>query len=436
MNNLVKQSLRILLGRASVSSIGLLFTVYFAYELPKNLFALIALYSTAASFTQVMIDLGLSAKMVREAPALIKDESRFSEVVRNVIMPSVMLRFFAAGITCIVMVIFLQLMEGLLSAEFPQLNVEFIILLAPISMMFENGNTSLASVFQVQRRFGTDSILTSGANLLEMIFATILYINFGMDQYFTGVLAAQASLFFIRSYLIRDVLRHFALKDLSLKQVKYILKEYWPYYLRRFFRFGLLQGEQLLVVILLPLAQLADFNLAKRLSKYLKFYSDAFSNPLTIKLARTKDLMMRKKHVRTFLFFTVPLPIALSLLSPWIMQLAGGDKYADSWPILAVLYLSYVFYGYSNLQMSVVTIFGKATEVLYRDAIGSIVGFTATLILILLFGQYGLAWGQLIAYFTLFIAGYHISKKYLDAEVESGSQKNESAEAIVPPDPE
>jgi O-antigen/teichoic acid export membrane protein len=347
-------------------------------------------------------------------------------------MPSVLLRFFAAGVTCIVMVVFLQLIKGLLSAEFPTLNVEFIILIAPISMMFENGSASLASVFQVQRRFGIDSILTSGASLLEMIFATILYINFGMDQYFTGILTAQASMFFIRSYLIRDVLRHFVLKDLPLKRIKSILKEYWPYYLRRFFRFGLLQGEQLLVVVLLPLTQLADFNLAKRLSKYLKVYSEAFSNPLTIKLARTKDLIMRKKHVRTFLFFTVPLPIALSLLSPWIMLLAGGDKYAGSWPILAVLYVSYVFYGYSNLQMSVVTIFGKATEVLYRDAIGSIVGFTATLILILIFGQYGLAWGQLIAYFTLFAAGYHISKKYLDAKVEPNPQNNELTQEMIP----
>ena len=144
---------------------------------------------------------------------------------------------------------------------------------------------------------------------------------------------------------------------------------------------------------------------------------------------------MRKKHVRTFLLFTIPPPILLGLLSPWIMQLAGGNKYADSWPILAVLYVSYIFYSYSNLQMSVVTIFGKSTEVLYRDAIASIVGFSSTLILILIFGQYGLAWGQLIAYFTLFVAGYHISKKYLNAETASNENKNESPGTIISDDP-
>lgn len=437
MNSLVKQSLRILLGRASVSGIGLLFTVYFAYELPKNLFALIALYSTAASFTQVMIDLGLSAKMVREAPALMNDKSKFAETVRQVVMPSILLRLSAAVVTCVIMVLFLQLMEGPLSAEFTSLNVQFIILLAPISMFFENGSTTMASIFQVQRRFGLDSFLTSAATLLEMIFATILYIHYGMNQYFTGVLAAQAAIFFIRTYLIRDVLRHFRLKEMSIIKSKAILKEYWPYYLRRFFRFGLLQGEQLLVVILLPLAQLADFNLAKRLSKYLKFYSDAFSNPLTIKLARSSDLLFRKKHVRTFLYFTIPPPLVMSLLSPWIMQLAGGAKYAGSWPILAILYASYIFYGYSNLQMAVVTIFGKGTEVLYRDVLGSVVGLTATLILILTFGQYGLAWGQLIAYFTLFVAGYHVSKKYMNADMTvNNHNKKALTEPLIPADPE
>ena len=349
MSSLVKQSLRILLGRAGVSAISLLFTVYFAYELPKNLFALIALYSTAASFTQVMIDLGLSAKMVREAPSLLKAGSNPEEAVRTVIMPSVLLRFFAAFVVCLTMITFLQMMEGLLSAEFSTLNVEFIILLAPVSMMFENGNASLASIFQVQRRFGLDSFLTSGATLLEMIFATILYLNFGMNQYFTGVLIAQASLFLIRIYLCRDILRLFTFRKLKMKESILILKEYWPYYLRRFFRFGLLQGEQLLVVILLPLAQLADFNLAKKLSKYLKFYIEAFTNPLIMKLSKNRDINLRRRHARHFLMFTIPIPIILCVLSPWIMQIAGGEKYASSWYILAVLYASYVFYAFSNL---------------------------------------------------------------------------------------
>lgn len=435
MSSLVKQSLRILLGRAGVSAISLLFTVYFAYELPKNLFALIALYSTAASFTQVMIDLGLSAKMIREAPSLLKAESDVEEAARTVIMPSVLLRFFAAGAVCIIMVVFLQLMKGLLSAEFPTLNVEFIILLAPISMMFENGNATLSSIFQVRRRFGLDSFLTSGATLLEMIFATILYLNFGMDQYFTGVLIGQATIFIIRTILCRDMIRFFDIKKLTMSISIAILKEYWPYYLRRFFRFGLLQGEQLLVIIMLPLAQLADFNLAKKLSKYLKFYIEAFTNPLIMKLSKNRDIDLRRRHARSFLLLTIPLPVVLCILSPWIMEIAGGEKYASSWFILAVLYASYVFYAFSNLQISVITIFGKGTDVLFRDAVGSVVGLCATFVLILLFGQYGLAWGQLIAYATLYITGYKISEKYMNAAAAPNENKKDSPETFIPADP-
>ncbi len=426
MNSLVKQSLRILFGKSSISGIGVLFTIYFAYELPKNLFALIALYSTAASFTQVMIDLGLSAKMVREAPSLLKDQSTLKDAVDRVIMPSVVLRWMAAGIVCLIMFGFLQWMQVPLSDEFPDLNIQFMILIAPVSMMFENGNSTLSSIFQVNRRFGTDAMLASLATLLEMVFAFILYLNFGMSQYFTGVLAAQASIFLVRLYLCRETIRLFNSAGLPWKKYRGIVREYWPYYLRRFFRFGLLQGEQLLVAILLPLAQLADFNLAKKLSKYMKFYIEAFTNPLIMKLSKNRDIELRRRHARQFLLFTVPPPIILCLLSPWIMQIAGGEKYAGSWFILAILYASYVFYAFSNLQISAITIFGKGTDVLMRDAIGSVVGLCATFVLILLFGQYGLAWGQLLAYFTLFITGYQLSKKYIDSDTSVDKEKNKN----------
>lgn len=415
MNSLVRQSFRIILGRASVSTLSLLFTIYFAYELPKNLFAIIALYSTAASFTQVMIDLGLSIRMIREAPALLKEPSTRDKGIQNVVMPSTVLRFIAAGATALIMMGSLQLIKSPLMHEFPNLNITYIILLAPIAMMFENGNSTLASIFQVERRFGTDSMLTSGATFLESILTVIMYILFGMNQYFLGVILAQSFIFFLRLFLIRKIIFQFRWNELSWKASKPVLKLYLPFYIRRFFRFGLLQGEQLLIALLLPLNQLANFNLAKKLSKYLKFYTEAFENPLSIKLARSQDIALRNRYRKTFLLFTIPLPIIMALISPWLMRYAGGEKYADNWPILAILCLSYIFYALASLQFSIISIFGKHTDSLYRDIIGSLTGFFSTLILILIFAEYGLAWGQLIAYATLYMAGYQISKKYMNA---------------------
>lgn len=421
MNSLVRQSLRILLGRISISALSVLITIYFAYELPKNLFAIIVLYSTAASFTQVVIDLGLSSKIIREAPPLLQDNLPMA--IDTILMPSTVLRATASIVTCVLMLITLQLVKPLLVAEFPYLNMDYITLIVPFCMMIENANAILVPLFQIKRLFGTDSVLTSTALLLENVFTLILYLLFGMNQYFLGILLAQLTAFGLRLFFVSDYLKQFNFSRWSWPESRATLKLYFPFYLRRFFRLGLLHGEQFIIAALLPLHQLANFNLAKRVSKDLKFYVEAFTNPLSIRLSKTRDLQVRHKNVRTFLFFTMPVPIVLALLSPWIMRIAGGEKYADNWPILAILYLSYIFYALSSLQFTVVTILGKHSDSLYRDAIGGTVGLIATLLLILIFAEYGLAWGQLIAYAALYIAGYHISKKYMHLSPEDSALK-------------
>jgi O-antigen/teichoic acid export membrane protein len=402
--------------------------------LPKNIFALIVLYSTAAAFTQVLIDLGLSTAIIREAPPLLKDETTKHQAIQDVIMPSVVLRFLASVVICFLMMIFLEIVKSPLMNEFPELDIPYMILLAPICILFENGSTTLVPVFQVRKKFGIDSFLTSAASFLENVFTVSLYIEYGINQYFLGVLLAQSVIFFVRLILLKDLLKQFEMSQLSYKSSVVMLKTYTPFYIRRFFRFGLLQGEQLLVAILLPMAQLANFNLAKKISKYIKFYIEAFMNPLSIQISKTRDVQTRSKHVRTFLLITIPPPILLALLSPWIMKIAGGPKYADNWFILAILYISYVFYALSSLQFSVVTILGKHTDALYRDAIGSTIGFVSTLILILIFKENGLAWGQLISYIAFYIAGYQISKKYLNEKNLPKQNSNDEPNVFVSPD--
>jgi O-antigen/teichoic acid export membrane protein len=151
----------------------------------------------------------------------------------------------------------------------------------------------------------------------------------------------------------------------------------------------------------------------------LRRYIQAFSDPLIVKLSRTRDISVRQKYIHTYMAFTIPPPIILALLSPWIMPLMGGQKYADAWFILAIVFAAYIFSALSILQLTIISIFGKPTEFLMRDAIGGVAGLLATFLFILAFGEYGIAWGQLVSYAILFVVGYRIANRYVQAHESS-----------------
>lgn len=410
MDSLVKKSFRILLGRASVSVLSILFTIFFAYELPKNIFALIVIYETAAALFMVFTDLGLSAKVTKEAPPLFRDK-KHSEAINVVILPSSLLRIAACTVFCFLLAMTALFFIDELRNEFPTLNVHYILLMSCFGILFEGFSTVTEPVFAVNQKFGANSFLDAGANLLEQMCALLFYLPFGMNHYFTGVFIAQFLIFFIRIFIIRKTVRQFDFRFLSWRNSKKILVDYFPFYLRRFFRMGFLQGEQLLVAALLPLEQLANFNLAKKTSKYLKRYIDAFASPFIVKLSKMRDLSIRNEFMYTFLKFTIPPPLIFAILSPWIMPLIGGAKYAASWPILAIFYFSYAFYALSTMQLCVITIFGENKDSLYADVIAGAIGFISTLLLIISFGEAGLAWGQVISFLTLYLAGVIMSRK-------------------------
>jgi len=423
MASLVRQSFRILFGRFSISILGLLFTVYYARELSKEKFAGIVLYETAAAFFMVITDLGLSAMIIKDAPPLLRDK-RDREAIDELIVPGTMLRIVSALFFIMLYAITASFFDQFIATEFTGLPAYSIILFASLGIFFEGLGTITEPIYSVKQRFGMNSFFGAAQALAEQIFAFICFINFGLAYYFVGVFAAQLLLFVLRLVYIWDVVRFFNLRTWTWQKSKAMLASYFPFYLRRFFRMGFLQGEQILVAALLPLSQLANFNVAKRTAKFMKPYIEAFMNPFMIKLSKTRDLELSRSYQKTFLLFTLPLPIVMCVLSPWIMQIFGG-KYSGNWTILAIFYFSWTFYALSSMQLSIVTIFGKNKESLYADGLAGIIGFIATFILIMLFGEAGLAWGQVVSFLTLYIAGLVMSRKYYQVHVDRNGKAAE-----------
>lgn len=412
MSGLAKKSFRILLGRGSVAILSILFTIYFAYEFPKPIFAFIALYETAVSLSRVVVDLGLHIRIIREVPPLIQAGDA-AGAYSKILLPDTIIRTISALIVSLIFYGVMKLLEPWLLIQVGPMDFGFIALVCCAHMFITDLETISSTIFAIRQRFGADAFLESSAGLLENIFALVCYLLWGTEHYFTGILIGITLMVGLRFYLIRDIFQFWQGQYFTWRTATAAMREYFPFYLRKFFRIGFVQGEHLLIPLLLPLNQLANFKLAKRCSVWLKNYTQAFSDPLMIKMSKSRDIKHRKDYTRTFLLFTIPPPIVLAVLSPWIMEWVGREKYADSWHILAVLYLSYVFYALSQLQLTVITVFGRPMEFLMRDAIGGIVGLVSTVLMILFFSEYGIAWGQFFSYAVLSIIGYRLSKRYL-----------------------
>lgn len=414
MNSLMKKSFRILLGRSSAGFLSVLFMIYFAYEFSKVIFALIAMYEVAVSFVKVIADVGLHYRKMREAPPLLKD-GKVEEAVREIIWPAVFTRMFVAFLSSCIFFVMCTLWRDDLQVSFPELNITWVIYLCTLHLFFTVCEGILSSVFNVRQLFGTDAFLETSSNLVERIFATVFYLWLGLNHYFTGIAIAMFLTLLVRLYYVRDYFIYVRFSELQPGKMWEVVKVYWPFYLRKFFRLGFKQGEQLIIPAMLPLEQLANFRLANKTAGMLRQYIQAFSDPLIVKLSRTRDIKVRQDYVRTYLAFTLPPPIILCFLSPWIMPLMGGPKYEDAWGIMAVVFGGYVFVALSILQMTIISIFGKPTEFLMRDAIGGTVGLIATFIFIKIFGEEGVAWGQFVSYVIMFVVGYHIANRYVKA---------------------
>jgi O-antigen/teichoic acid export membrane protein len=98
--------------------------------------------------------------------------------------------------------------------------------------------------------------------------------------------------------------------------------------------------------------------------------------------------------------FVIGVPLLVTLASPWAMGWFGGERYAESWPVLAIMAGSYVFFGLSQAQLGVLTMLGSGADDLHMDLVAGLLGLAVTAAGALWLGENGMALGQLAAVFA------------------------------------
>lgn len=407
---LLGSALEILLGRASVAVLSLIFLGYFARVLPKPVLGLIGIQAALVMLAKILVDLGLHFQVIREATPLL-DQGREARALDDVIAPATLVRLCAAvALTAVILMLgygFIDVLQGAV----PQLDVRLALPFATGHLFLKTIQYILTPVYFAQRRFWLDSVLDSGSATTEKLFAAIFFWWGGVDFFFAGLMVGEAVTALLAIWFLWPVIRQFRPRHLSLADAKSRLRAYFPHYKRIFLRRGLRQVDRLVIAWMLPLAQMANYHVARQGTQFLRFIVRGLADPLTVRLAADQEGTHHNRDRRIYRAVVIALPALVALASPWLIQVIGGAAFADSWGIMAVLALSYIFYGLAEYQLSVIVMRGDGGEPVGIEAVAGLIGLAGTIAMIAAMGEIGAPSGQLIHFMILYFGGRVIVRR-------------------------
>lgn len=424
--SLLKASGTALTGRASVAIFSLLFVAYLARDLPPSTLGLIALHAIFVMSSKVLLELGLSFAVMREAGPLVK-VGDVDGAVDQIIGVSTGIRMMATLLFALAYGGAGLFFIDSLSESFPGVDLSLVVPFGAAHLFAKNAQFVLSPVLMVKDRFGSESALDSAAALLEKTGAVTCYWTLGIDWFFAGMFFGQVVTTGATALIVRDVIRRFRPRQLRASAIRGVVKRYWPLFLRTLFRQGMRQADRLLIAALVSAEALAVLHVARQGSTYLRYVARAFVDPLNVRLAEATDRETRLALVRTTQRVLAVVPLIVMLFSPLIMRAIGGPQYADDWPLLTLLCASYVFYGLSEVQLAIIAMLGHGKEPVRMDALAGVLGLVATGVCVTYLGDLGMAFGQLVSYLALYLGGLALAKAVWSAAHSESASTSPSA---------
>ncbi len=402
---------RSLAGRGSVAALSVLFSAYLARELGKETLGLVAVHAIAVTTSQVVFDLGLSSAVVREAtPLLARYEHQ--RAAETIVGAATLARLLISALGALAYLGVALALSERLGSTFSDIEFSIVAPSAALHLFAVALQHILGPVFFARGQFAVQSTLDSTGALVEKLCAVPLYVLFGIDYFFLGLAAGRLVVASVAIFAQRSTLRHMKIERSTPQKMLALVKEYRAHYQRVLYRQGLRQADRMLIALLLPLESLATLHVARQASTYLRYVARAFTDPFSASLAAAPTL---HRHQRTTAAFVVGIPLVVAALSPWVIELVGGERYKDDWPILLVLCLSYAFYGLSELQLGIITMLGQKDERAGGDAIAGVLGLLATATLVACFGEIGAPFGQLAAFTFLYLGARRRARRICQA---------------------
>jgi O-antigen/teichoic acid export membrane protein len=187
----------------------------------------------------------------------------------------------------------------------------------------------------------------------------------------------------------------------------------FPNYQRVLYRRGFKQLDRVVIASLLPLAQMANYHIARQGAQVLGQLARIFSGPVTVRLAADLDSGSHERDRRLYYSSFIVLSLVMAGLSPWFVTLIGGENYSDAWVIMAILSIGFMFNGLAEYQLSVIAVKGDSDTPIAWERIAGIAGLVTTVVMIYWIGQNGAPMGQLVNFMLLYFLGRSVVRQIL-----------------------
>ncbi|MEG3918240.1 MULTISPECIES: flippase [unclassified Microcoleus] len=195
----------------------------------------------------------------------------------------------------------------------------------------------------------------------------------------------------------------------SWERCKELLSESWPIILSGLAVYVYSKTDQIMLGALNQNAQLGYYAAAVKISEICDFLPMIISSSIFPKLANLRKTNYEEylnkfqiySDIMIFLWLGVAIPI--SLLSPWIVHLLYGEKYAKSAAVLALYVWAQFGSNFGVARSTYLNIEGQLRYGLYLTVVGSIFNVALNFLLIPKYGAFGATAATLITYFYVII---------------------------------
>lgn len=403
--------LKVLGAQAAVSLVSVGFTIFLARVLTKTEFATFAVYGILTASIDMLVNLGLETMVIQTAPSMLKGhhpEQGMAIMKTTLLSRCIMTVVLGCSVYILSGHISLWLLK---TPEYASL-----IRWMAFGTIFSSVFQCLQLLGQAAQEFGGLSVQTVITNLFQRLLAISLYFAMGLEGYVIGL--SLGPLVGIVGMLL--VLRDYLFNGVRPAAWGPMVRYSFPYYLRGFGRYGFWQADQIVVGLLLTPEILAAYSIARQFANYLRIGIEAFLTPVMTKVAEMresdKERLQRAfwKVSRYLSLGVMPVCLTVALISAWLLELYGGNKYRDAWPILVVLSLGQLAYYVSSLYGLYVYALGRPRDLLLLDVFGGVSNLLLSILIVSLIGEAGIAWAQLLAFSLMAIA----AKKILSLSME------------------
>jgi O-antigen/teichoic acid export membrane protein len=296
----------------------------------------------------VLCSLGLLATCVQRLPGLVA-EGRAGEAGRLVRTAVIVYLLGAAAVISVVCLFAETISRQVLKtpATAPQVRVAAIAALC--FGLYEASQLLLSSM----QRFGRLGTYNIAAAIAQRTLSLALFLRFGMEGFLLGFAAGSLIGAAMGSTVFGRMLGREArggqggAGEGPVAWIRYSM----PFYLDGFLRYLYMHADQVLVAVFLDPVDLSIYFLAKRFIQYCEVLVSSLVTPLGTRVSELRSgdpagvARLYGLSLRLFVLLFIPLAVLLACLSPFLILVVGGQRYAAGALPLGLLFLSLPFFS-------------------------------------------------------------------------------------------